>query len=168
MDQWSTLNVAMNVFSTALELFDELKTPELFEAASPYPLMEAKATSQDLTDVIAPLRPEIVERNYHIIQQQILRCVVTTDFHPVDHLVNFSSLTFAYESAPAKAIDTIFRDCLPRYLELRGFDATWEEVAENYFLAIPAGGDVVLNTRLHFEHPSAIGFAIIRRGYSGM
>ena len=168
MDRWSTLNLAMNVFSTALELFDVLKTPELFEAASPYPLIDASATRLDLTDVVAPLPPEYVERNYHILQEQLLRCVVTADFHPTDHLVNFSSLTFARESSPERAIDAIFQNHLPRYLAQRGIEVEWAEVAKDYFIATPEGGDLVLNTRLHYDHPVAIGFAIIRRAYSGI
>jgi hypothetical protein len=168
MNEWSTLNIAMNVFSTAFELFDVLDTPELFETAMPYTLTPTSDGQLPVTDIIAPLPPGILETNYYIAHQTLKRCMITADFHPIDHLVNFCSLTFATESSGNQVINSIFQQHLPSYLHAHGFEVRWIETAKDCFLTTVDLRDVVLTTRLYHERPVAIGFAIIRRAYSGL
>lgn len=168
MNQWSTLALSMGLFSSALEAFRELRTPELLKNAMPYPLMRVEDMVSEL-QIGGPLPEGFYQERYYIMNGPVMATALDTAFHQDEGLVNFSFVLQPRELLKKRTATSVFRDhVIPYVREYVGAD-DWEELMRGQHFLIDRQRSLLLAAKFYFTGSMrSFGLAVTELKYSGL
>jgi len=168
MNQWSTLALSINLFTSAFEAFRELRTPELLKDSMPYPLTRVDDVVSEL-QIGGPLPKEFHEERYYIMKGPVVAVALDTVFYQDEGLVNFSFVLQPRDLFKKRTATGVFHDhVIPYVREHVGAD-NWSELMPGQHFLVDRQHSLVLAAKFYFTGPlKSFGLAVTELKYSGL
>lgn len=164
MDKWSTINIAMNLFSTVFELYRNIENSDVFKAAIPYDLTKVEDSVLQL-DNLENLPDDFYENKYYVMNGRKIMATIDTGFHKNEGLVNFNTLVPTSKLFKRNHLRHLINNIVFPYVYKMTNNTNWRVLRKDDYDLILDDFQFYISARIV---DSCIGLSIVELKYSGV